>query len=566
MGPYTKRIFQRVTALFSAFVLGMLLLVGKLSQIISSKTLVQTAQSQSSYTLNVSKERAVIYDAHFSPLVGTESQWKTAVFPTAENIKPVLDAVSAQRRENVKTLFEGAGTPFVVETEKEVSAEKAYSFLVSKRYSENQTCVHLIGYTDYQGAGVTGLEKGYEAFLSENGREIKVTGVLNALQQAIAGEEPEVQIYGNGKAGLVLTIDKRLQQLVEKIGREKLKKGAIVLIDPYSGQIRAMASFPEYSPLDLSNAVKDDENTPLLNRALLSYSVGSTFKVVTAAAALETLGSSYCLNRKYTCTGIIDVYGQSFRCHLRTGHGELDLFDGMKLSCNPWFIGLGLETGGKAVLLMAEKFGFGQKIQLAEGITVSAGNLPESSSLSSPAAVANLSFGQGELLASPVQIARMMAAVINGGKLVSPSLILGTTEDGTHLLPEAKAVARQVILPETAEQLKAILSYAVMSDDSSGAKPSVTTAGGKTATAQTGRMNKEGVELEHGWFAGYFPADCPQFAAVVLAENEGFGNRSAAPVFAAIADAAAELYGFAAEEKEDLKPGSFTVSEGKKTE
>ena len=93
----------------------------------------------------------------------------------------------------------------------------------------------------------------------------------------------------------------------------------------------------------------------------------------------------------------------------------------------------------------------------------------------------------------------------------------------------------------TARQLQLLLSYAVMADDSSGALPETVTAGGKTATAQTGRFDEEGDELEEGWFAGFFPAEDPRYVVVVLAENEGFGNNTAAPVFAAVADGIAAL-------------------------
>ena len=113
----------------------------------------------------------------------------------------------------------------------------------------------------------------------------------------------------------------------------------------------------------------------MINRAFLPYSVGSTFKVVTAAAALETLGSEYCLTREYECVGYIDVLDQRFHCHDRAGHGELDLFGAVKESCNPWFIGLGLETGGEALLRKTVQFGFGEEIRLADGITVQGGSI-----------------------------------------------------------------------------------------------------------------------------------------------------------------------------------------------
>ena len=541
---FSEALYRRIAALFSACTLGAAGLTGRLYTLVNSDEIAPAAANQSQYTLSVSDERAKIYDAHFSPITGAASgRFRTAVFPSsvsASELTALLRTVPDEKKESVFELYQ-SGKPFVTETEADVSGRTLFSFPISDEDPSDQPAVHLIGYLDYEGKGVSGLQKGYEDYLSENGRRIEITGKSDALSRTIAGETPEIRITGSESAGLVLTLDLRLQKAVETIGERMLQKGAVVLMDPFTGQIRAMASFPSYSPADIPAALADTENAPLLNRALLSYSVGSTFKIVTAAAAMETLGHKACLERKYTCLGAVDVHGQLFRCHLRSGHGELDLFDAFQLSCNPWFITLGLETGGSAVLKTAKAFGFGESLRLADGITVSSGALPDENELSAPAASANLSFGQGFLLASPVQIARMLSAVVNGGKLVSPTLILGKTEDGRTLIPEADVLPRRVIDEKTAAQLKAIVSYAVMADVSSGAKPQKTTAGGKTATAQTGQTDENGNEVEHGWFAGFFPADDPQLVCVVLAENAGFGNRSAAPVFAAIADAAAEI-------------------------
>ncbi len=548
MKNYTESIFRRTSAIFAAMVLAAAGLVGKLSWIVSSDQLAQTAQAQSKYTLTVADERGFIYDCKMQPLVGRRESWQTAVFPTPQNQKKVLDAVEPERKQTVADLLE-TGKPFVTETTKAVDAEMVYSFSVPERYTANQTAVHLIGYLDYNGSGVTGIEKAYDSFLANSGQKIQVTGMLNALQQTIAGAELEIRMEGDKNAGVVLTLDGRIQQIVESIGGQMLDKGAIVVMDPYNGQIRAMASFPTYSPFSLGEAVNDGENKPMLNRALLGYSVGSTFKIVTAAAAMQSLGREYCLTREDACEGSVDVYGQIFRCHLRSGHGKLDMFDAMRESCNPWFIGLGLETGGEALLKTAESLGFGETMMLCGGITAGGGTLPSADSLQAPAAAANFSFGQGELTASPVQIARMTAAVVNGGKLVSPTLVLGITDDGKTLQSAALPVSRQAISSEIAAQLKVTLAYAVMSDDSSGAKPELVTAGGKTATAQTGQYDEDGNELEQGWFTGFFPADEPQYVVTVLAENEGFGNTSAAPVFAKIADAAAGMLEMTGAEK-----------------
>lgn len=548
MKNYTDGINKRAIGSFCLFCLLMLALVGRLCSIVLSDGLQQTAQTQSSYTLTVADERGLIYDCHMEPLVGTQEKWLTAVFPTPRNQQKVLDAVSPDRRSTVAELLE-KGTPFVLETDAAVDAEMVYSFSVAERYSEDQLAAHIIGYLDYSGTGVTGIEKSFEEFLSAHGRKLQVTGTLNALQQTIAGLEPEVRISEDAGAGVVLTIDAEIQRIIEEIGGEMLDKGAIVVMDPYTGQIKAAASFPGYSPLDLETAVNDTEGSPMLNRAFLPYSVGSTFKIVTAAAALETLGSEACLGRTFSCTGILDVYGQSFRCHKREGHGELDIFDALRESCNPWFISLGLEVGGKAMLDMTKRMGFGEDIPLADGITVRGGSVPTADDLTAPAAVANLSFGQGSLSASPVQIARMVSAVVNGGRLVVPSLVIGTTEDGKTVERSPGPLEQTVFSRDTAAQLQLLLNYAVMSDDSQNAKPTLTTAGGKTATAQTGRFDADGNELEQGWFAGYFPARNPEYVVVILAENEGLGNKTAAPVFAAVADAVTALKETAADKE-----------------
>lgn len=540
MKKYTDRINRRLVAVFAAFCVGMAGLSVRLYSLTTSDGLMQTAQSQRVYTLQVLDERGMIYDCGMQPLVAEGERYLSAVYPTPGNQQAVLDAVPEERREAVAELLE-TGRPFTLETDRPVEAEMVYCFQAADRYAEAQTAAHLIGYLDYEGNGVTGIEAACDEFLSAHGREVEVSATLNALQQVIPGLEPEVRMSEDAGAGVVLTIDKEIQQCVETIGGEMLEKGAIVVLNPYSGQIKAAASFPAYSPLYLEEAVADAENSPMINRAFLPYSVGSTFKVVTAAAALETLGSEYCLTREYECVGYIDVLDQRFHCHDRAGHGKLDLFGAVKESCNPWFIGLGLETGGEALLRKTVQFGFGEEIRLADGITVQGGSIPAASDLINPAAVANLSFGQGNLSASPVQIARMMAAVVNGGELVAPTLVVGTTLDGESIDVLPRPVGEKVMEESTARQLQLLLSYAVMADDSSGALPETVTAGGKTATAQTGRYDEEGDELEEGWFAGFFPAEDPRYVVVVLAENEGFGNSTAAPVFAAVADGIAAL-------------------------
>ncbi len=532
-GPLTRRLHRRILFCFGLFCAGFSLLYLRIGLLGRSDELAQTAARQSRYTLTAVSERGMIYDRAMRPLVGEEEGEAYVVFPAPGNIQPVLQSLPKSRRESVLALLQ-RGTPFVLsDAELPAGLPGVYAFPCHRRYGETQLAPHLIGYLNNEGGGVTGIEKSYDELLAAAGRTVQLVCSLDGLQRPISGVEPEIRETGSGQGGVVLTLDKEVQAVIEEAGRAMLEKGAIVVMDPYSGEIHGLASFPDYDPHNLSASLADSENTPMINRALLPYSVGSTFKVATAAAALEE-GAD--MAELIDCIGYVNVSGQIFRCHRRSGHGELDMLDAMKESCNPYFIHLGLEAGGKKLLDTAKRFGFGQKIPLADGITVSAGTLPSEGTLQSPAAVANLSFGQGELGASPVQIARMIATVVNGGYLVTPKLVVGETIDGSVVNRGAAPLKKRVLEAETAAQLQAFLIHCVMVSDGQNALPQTTTAGGKTATAQTGRFDEDGSELEHGWFAGFFPAVNPSYVVVVFSEDSGFGNDTAAPVFSQVAD------------------------------
>ena len=455
----------RAVAVFSAFAAaftGLYLRVGYLSQ---SPELLEAAAQQKKYNLTISKTRGAIYDCNYTPMADTRQE----------------------------TVYAEYSVPI--------------------RTDSPQLAPHIIGYLDDAGHGVTGIEKSYDEYLASFEEETQAVYQLDGLGRGISGLSPEIREAAPVKAGVVLSIDANIQKIVENAGSKGLEKGAIVVMDPYTGEIKAMASFPSYRPDNLAQAVTDSENTPLINRALLPYSVGSTFKVVTASAALE---QDFPLDQIYECTGQIDVSGQIFRCHRRSGHGEVDMVDAMMKSCNPYFIQLGLKIGGTSLLEMAKRFGFGEALPLAQGISGSAGTLPGETDLQNPAEVANLSFGQGLLTASPLQVTRMMAAAANGGVLVQPRLVLGTTPDGQTLERDADVPSRQILSPEIAAQIQAFLIHCVMVEEEQHALPGNVSAGGK--------------------FSGFFPAENPRYVVTVLAENSGFGNDTAAPVFAEIAE------------------------------
>ena len=530
MGRYTQRIHRRTVVCYGLTAILFTALFVRLGQLSSSGGYLEAAGNQSQYTLTIEKSRGFIYDCGLVPLVNREAKTVYAISPSERNLVAVLESVKVSRRKATAQLME-SGKPFLLLSDYALSAEGVVPLSVYERYSENQLLPHIIGYLS-GGKGVSGVEYAREEALSAHGTSYRLTYRVNGLGQVISGVQPEMISPREEDYGVVLTIDSRLQQIVQEVGSRYLKKGAVVIMDPYTGDLKAVASFPAYSLDTLTEDLADEENTPMINRAFYPYSVGSTFKVVTAAAALE---QGYSISESYECLGSIDIGGQIFRCHQRSGHGELDMLDAMVESCNPYYIHLGSEVGREAMLSMAKSMGFGEGIVFGEGLKAMAGTLPSLSDLKNPAELANFSFGQGLLTATPIQLAVMMSAVCNGGNRVSPRLFLGEYQDGS-LSRYPLSSQQRVISAYTAAQLQTYLIYAVMVKEGQNSLPQTVTAGGKTATAQTGKYDSQGNEYEHGWFAGFFPAAQPEYVVVVLAENGGGGNSSASPVFAAIAD------------------------------
>ena len=169
-------------------------------------------------------------------------------------------------------------------------------------------------------------------------------------------------------------------------------------------------------------------------------------------------------------------------------------------------------------------------------MTGSAGVLPTVKDLDIPAELANFSFGQGKLSATPLQVNQMTCAIANGGSVPSLRVIRGVTADGETIANEKPPQLSKVIDDDTAAGLRRMMTAAVRDNSSSNARSLIVSTGAKTSTAQTGRYDEEGNEYCHAWITGFFPAASPKYAVTVLAEDGGYGNDAAAPVFRSIAE------------------------------
>lgn len=474
------------------------------------------------YLLELGVNRGEILDCNGLPLVNEKTEHFAAVPPDDESIA-AIERYGADRAalEQLKS-----GFPAAVKVGADFYSDSMRVFSVRKRYQSESAC-HIIGHLDADGHGAAGLEKAFDEQLY--GDQVSVRFRRNAKGEILCGVAPELS--GEKTRGAVYTtIDKRLQYAAEAAARQYLKKGAVVVLDNANGKIRAICSVPTFDAENLAKSL-DDPSLPFVNRALSAYNCGSVFKLSVAAAALHSGGEM-----THLCTGSEKAGTVRFGC-LRQ-HGRLDMEHAVAYSCNAYFIALGRRTGADECYRTAKLMGFGAETYLAKGMISAAGTLNSLSDLrQNPAALANFSFGQGDITATPLQIASMVQCIANGGKRYIPSLVEAVSDpDGVRTEYEVKPPVN-VMTEQAAEKLRSCMVAAMKYGTGKSAAVSGAVCGGKTATAQTGKYDSSGKELLQAWFAGFVIKNGKSYTIVVMAENGVSGGVSAGPVYSKIAAA-----------------------------
>lgn len=488
---------------------------------------VRTARTNAQFTVVAGNSEGTVYDRNLNPIVNSSKKNIAVAIPAF--LDRNTTAEFAVDKDGFLENFDN-GEPFTFECRPDTQDSDGLTvFEIPERYSENQSAQHVIGYLS-QGEGVAGIEYAYNRILRNDYGENSVTYTTDGFGQILIGDGKKIIRSTAETNGVVTTLDLDIQRICENAGKN-IEKGAIVVADVKTGEILALASFPTYSVDDMEKAISDDRS-PLINRALYSYSVGSVFKLVTSAQAIDSRFGGYV----YNCTGQENVNGKVFNCHKTDGHGMQTLSDAITNSCNTYFINLSRMLDVRKFRELAFRLGFGQEIHLCSGMTASGGVLPTVKELMIPAELANFSFGQGKLSATPLQITQLTCAIANNGQMPVLRIIKGMTLDGEDVMNEKTPQHSEVLDRDTANQLKEMMVVAVEDNENSNARTNYTTVGAKTSTAQTGRTDKKGVELCHAWITGFFPTDKPQYAVTVLIEDGGYGNDAAAPVFREIAD------------------------------
>jgi len=372
------------------------------------------------------------------------------------------------------------------------------------------------GYSIQDTVGYGGIEERYDYYLKPDNGGIQLEIDSYGRLRRILGFKKPI----NGK-DITLTIDLRVQKIVEEVLKDY--SGAVVIIQPHTGEIIALASSPNFSPFEISNpsVLKDllsDPTSPLVNRAISGlYPPGSVFKVVVADSALENKR----IDEKTTffCDGSLKIGNRQFGCWEK--HGNQNLFWAIVHSCDIFFYKVGLSLGADKINEYALKFGLGKltHIDLPEE---KAGFVPhpllrklEKRQAWFDGDTANFAIGQGELLTTPLQIVRMISVFANGGKLVRPYIVKAIAGKDISL-KQRKILSLGI--PEKFLKIINRAMEAVVKDPEGTAHllyiPDLSIAG-KTGTAQVSKKQP------HAWFAGFFPVENPSYSICVILEHAG---------------------------------------------
>ena len=386
--------------------------------------------------------------------------------------------------------------------------------------------------------GTSGIERSENDVLAGTADEL----FYRNLSSLLTGEQPT-------GASVTLTLEPKVQQAAWDAldGR----KGAVVALDPETGAILAMVSSPSYDPNTLAthdgdaeaqawSSLNADEDDPLVNRATGSlYPPGSTFKLVTAAAALES--------GDYTADTVLDgpqeldlpQTDNTLENDEGTACGpndQVSLADALKISCNTAFGDLGLDLGADALQEQAEKFGFGQSLSIPTSVATS--RYPTGEDVAGPL-LAYSAIGQGSDVATPLQVAMISAAIANDGVVMKPNLIADVRDSDTSVIEESSPEELgRAVSSDNAQTLQQMMELVVSDGTGTRAQIEGATVGGKTGTAQHG----EGLP-PYAWFTSFAEKGDEKVAVAVVIEDGGstesaYGGRLSAPVAKTVMEAA----------------------------
>lgn len=409
-------------------------------------------------------------------------------------------------------------------------------------YPYDELASTVLGFTGADNQGIIGLEVKYEEYLKGQDGTILTTTDARGIELPGEAEDRIEPVPGNDlQTSLDYNLQMYAQQMAEKVMEEKQADGvSILLMNPQNGEIMAMVNVPEFDlndPFTLntgvdSSTLSDEEKQDALNQMWRNrcindtYEPGSTFKIITASAALEE--GVVELDDTFSCPGYRVVEDRKIRCHKVGGHGQETFVEGVMNSCNPVFIDVGLRLGADTFCDYYEQFG----LMDLTGVDLpgEAGTIMHKRENIGTVELATMSFGQS-FQVTPIQMAATVSSIVNGGFRVTPHVgVRVLNEDGSQKLVLEHGKKDRIVSEETSLTMRAILEKVVSEGSGKNAAIEGYQIGGKTATSQTlPRSANKYISS----FIGFAPADAPQVLGMCIIYNpQGvyYGGTIAAPV------------------------------------
>lgn len=540
---------KRISTLFMVVAVILTLLIGRLAwiQFVRGEELRNKALSNRMDDIPVPARRGIIYERNGRELVVSISSDSVCAFPpvvksgdqekTAGELARILDLDydEVYKRITKKTNFEYIKRRIDPEKGREISGLNLPGIDVieesQRSYAKGRFASHILGFVGTDNVGLDGLELRLDKELSGIPGRIIIEKDARGREIPQALHVREDPVPGNN---VILTLDETIQYFVEReldniVAQYEPKSATIIVMEPKTGGILAIGSRPDFEPAKYGESPAESRRNTAIQ---LNYEPGSTFKVITAAAALEE-GVVKPEDRFYD-SGFIKVGDRRIKCwRYPRAHGAQSFEEVVLNSCNPGFVEVGLDLGAEKFYKYIKAFGFGQKTGInlpgeATGIIIPDKELK-------PINIATIAIGQS-ISVTPLQLITAISAVANDGMLMKPQLVKAYTDSKGQVIREIEPEpVRQVISKSTARQLSGILQKVVNQGTGKNAYIEGFRVGGKTGTAQKAGPGGYAEGRYVASFAGFAPTDDPKISILVVIDEPKpgpyFGGLIAAPVF-----------------------------------
>lgn len=461
------------------------------------------SEGYNSYALTIDSFAPTLYYRSADKMTNNKSNYVAVIRPNAKCLGELNKLFSNEECQNIIEELK-KGYPVIRAVDSEKRNRVKYIGIYKNTSSEN-ICSQLID------AESSGLLK----YLDSTAGSRKISFSIDAKGRLLSGDDGTITDYNyDTKEGLKLSIDKDIQQITCD-ACENMKNGCALVMNVEDGSILACVTKPDNS---------------YINKAFQQYSVGSVFKIVVSACALENN-----IDLKYNCTGKITVGDTTFSCQSNHIHGWQTLKTALANSCNCYYVNLALTLGKNKILETADRLGFDDFTTMYNEWQIQNASLPDENDLLSKGQLSLLGFGQGKLTASPLQICSTLCTIGNYGKRQEPRLVLSAVNSDGISTSITYPAAEQSLNENTCASLLKYLRYVVSNGTGTNADTNTHQSAGKTATAQTGQY-ADGAELLNTWFAGVYPYEKPEYAIVIMTEKGTSGAADCCPIYSTIVE------------------------------